>query len=373
MSGTSADGVDAVLAEFSGNPNNPKWRLINSFSLPYPEIVSRKIVAAGQNIAFSSHEWLDLAEAITEIHYQAALRCDPEGQSELVGCHGQTVWHRPPCGGKRGTSLQLLQAPLLAHLLQCPVVHDFRAADLVLGGHGAPLVPTLDSAIFGRVAGWRAVLNLGGIANLTLIPPKKGPDRFASVLGWDCGPANTLIDFGVQKITNGQSAFDKDGIIAARGSPDEKVIEGWLREPFFQRSPPKSTGREQFGLLDLDKRLKEMQFHCDEDLIATLTAFTASVVAQDLDNLRSKNLVRPIELIVAGGGCKNPVLFDQIQSRCKGLRVTRTEDYGIPSQSREAFAFGLLAWWHILKHPGNSPSVTGSNRAVVLGIKVNPV
>ncbi len=373
MSGTSADGVEAVLAEFSGNPKQPKWSLINFSSLPYPKILRERIIAAGQKSRFSSKEWLDLVEAITEVHFEAARACDPKGLSELVGCHGQTIWHRPPCEGQRGASLQLLQAPLLAQLMKCPVVHDFRAADLALGGHGAPLVPTLDSALFGRVTGWRAILNLGGIANLTLIPPNTGPDRFASVLGWDCGPGNTLIDFAVQKITNGKLSFDQDGLIAARGSPNEEILDCWLKEPFFQKAPPKSTGREQFGRLDLENRLSQIKSISDEDLISTLTAFSAAVVAKELDNLHSRNLIRPIELLVAGGGCRNPALLDQIIRRCRGLRVASIEQNGIAVQSREALAFALLAWWHILKHPGNSTAITGASRSGVLGMIVNPV
>ena len=142
----------------------------------------------------------------------------------------------------RGASLQLLQAPLMAQLLNRPVIHDFRSADLAVGGHGAPLAPALDAAIFGRLGGWRGVLNLGGIANISLIPPRCGFDRFSSVIGWDCGPANTFIDFAVQKISKGQLSFDQDGLIAARGSPDEGRIELWLKATFFQLLPQKSNG-----------------------------------------------------------------------------------------------------------------------------------
>mgnify|MGYP000016410112 FL=1 len=372
MSGTSADGVEAVLVDFAGTPGQPRWRIINCVSVPYSVALRKRVVSAGQNKKLSSHEWLDLTEAITEAHIHAAMECDPKGQCDLVGCHGQTVWHRPPSKQSRGASLQLLQAPLMAQLLNRPVIYDFRAADLALGGQGAPLVPALDAAIFGRLSGWRGVLNLGGIANLSLIPPNCGFDRFSSIIGWDCGPANTLLDFAVQKVSKGRLAFDQDGSIAATGSPNEEIIQHWLKEPFFQKLPPKSTGREQFGLNDLENRLKEVPKMPQGDLIATLTAFSAAVVAQDLDHLQLNKLVRPIELLIAGGGCRNPVMVRELMARCRGMRVLTVEEKGVPVQAREALAFALLAWWHSVKHEGNSPAVTGALRSLVLGVRVDP-
>lgn len=170
MSGTSADGVDAVLVRFDGSPQHPKWSLLRHHHQPYPLELQQQVVTAGQGAAIPASRWLELAEAITEVQAQAVKACDPDATAELIGCHGQTVWHRPPAQGARGASWQILQAPLLAHLLQKPVVHDFRAADLALGGQGAPLVPRADAALLGHTQGWRALLNLGGIANLTLIP-----------------------------------------------------------------------------------------------------------------------------------------------------------------------------------------------------------
>ena len=167
MSGTSADGVDAVLADFHGSPNHPRWQLIRHQHSPYPDDLRQQVVRAGQGEPLPANQWLDLAEAITEAQAKAARSCDPHGEAALVGCHGQTVWHRPPLGQRRGASWQVLQAPLLAQLLNRPVVHDFRAADLALGGQGAPLVPKADAALLGGTHGWRALLNLGGIANLT--------------------------------------------------------------------------------------------------------------------------------------------------------------------------------------------------------------
>ncbi|KGG35440.1 Anhydro-N-acetylmuramic acid kinase [Prochlorococcus sp. SS52] len=371
MSGTSADGVDAVLVDFRGNLNKPRWKLLNSVSLKYSVDLQKAIIDAGQGSKLSGCDWLELSEAITEAHFSAASRCDPDGISTVVGCHGQTVCHRPPKPSFRGASWQLIQAPLLATLLGKNVIYDFRSKDLALGGQGAPLAPFLDYALIGRGKTWRGVLNLGGIANLSLIPPLKGPHRKCHLLGWDCGPANTLIDLAVQKITNGQMNFDCDGLMASKGKPDLDAIKKWLKEDFFQQPPPKSTGREYFGSLDLAKRFSEINSANVNDLVATITCFTACVVAQDLNNLFKKSWIKPAELFVAGGGSRNIFLMKEITNRSPGIRVLSTEKIGIPSQSREAMAFALLAWWNINQKPINT-NVTGLKEPSVLGIAVRP-
>lgn len=373
MSGTSADGVDAVLADFRGSPKHPQWDLIRHVHHPYPEVLRQRVVSAGQRETNRADQWLDLAEAITEAQATAARSCDPHGEAVLVGCHGQTVWHRPPTSRQRGASWQLLQAPLLAQLLERPVVHDFRAADLALGGQGAPLVPKADAALLGGTKGWRAMLNLGGIANLTLIPPCCGPERDASVQGWDCGPANSLIDLAVQQFSNGALLFDRGGAMAKAGRSDETSIRRWLEEPYFQSPPPKSTGRELFGRDNLQHRLNSLGRDCSsQDAVATLTNFSAAVVAQDLERLMQRERIRPLELIVAGGGRHNPVLMNQLQRRCRGLQLSSSEELGLPVEAREALVFALLAWWHQRKHPANAPSITGASRESILGVMVNP-
>ena len=377
MSGTSADGVDAVLAEFSGASRSPSWRLIRSASSPYPSPLRKRIVAIAQGQATPAADLLELAEAITEQQAKAAEACDPDRSASLVGCHGQTIWHRPPKDDttttrRRGSSWQMLQGPLLAKLLQRPVIHDFRAADLALGGQGAPLVPMADAALMGRIQGWRALLNLGGIANITLIPPSAGPDRMRPVLGWDCGPANSLIDLAMETFSEGQERCDRDGAMAALGQVMTEPLEHWLREPYFHRPAPKSTGRELFGREDLKRRLTELQPASPEDQMATLTAFTAAVVAQDLQHLSHLDLPRPVEMVVAGGGRRNRTLMRELQSRCQGLRVRPSDELQLPCESREALAFALLAWWHHRQLPGNAPSITGAERCCVLGVRADP-
>ena len=375
MSGTSADGVDAVLAAFDGPPQRPRWRLLSRAAVPYPDNLRQRLIAAGQGEPLVAADVLELGEALTEVQAKAARTCDPRGLAELVGCHGQTLWHRPPQGNQRGCSWQLLQGPLLAELLQRPVVFDFRAADLALGGQGAPLVPAADAALLPPIGGWRAVLNLGGIANLTLLPPAQGPDRQAAVLGWDCGPANTLLDLAVSHFSRGSRLFDADGAWAATGRVDEARITQWLQLPYLQQAPPKSTGRELFGRDDLQQRLADLEQAAaargarldPADALATLTAFSAAVVAQDL--ARGPAV---LELLVAGGGARNATLMRELSRRCRGLQLRSLAELGIGDSDREALAFALLAWWHQLGIPGSLPSVTGARQAAVLGICATP-
>lgn len=379
MSGTSADGVDAVLASFSGRLSRPSWRILERSTLPYPPQLREALVAAGQGQPLRASDVLELAEALTEVHGLAAQSCDPNRRAKLVGCHGQTLWHRPPTAERQGASWQLLRAPALAQRLQTPVVFDFRAADLALGGQGAPLVPATDAALLPSIGGWRGLVNLGGIANLTLLPPARGPEANAPVLGWDCGPANTLLDLATHYFSGGTVSFDANGAWARQGQPDEELIQRWLQEPYLQQAPPKSTGRELFGRSDLAQRLAAIQTQAPQpnqqtnqlpnpaNALATLTAFSAAVIGQDL----AKG--PPVqELLVAGGGCRNGLLMEELQRRCRGTRVRPLAELGIGDSDREALAFALLAWWHALGHPGNLPSVTGASRPAVLGVCVNP-
>ncbi len=372
MSGTSADGVDAVLAQFEGHPAKPKWKILNLVSTPYPNDLQKIVIDVGQGKQLSGKEWLDLSETITEIHSIAAQACDPQQRSSIVGCHGQTIYHRAPNQNQRGASLQILQAPLLAQLLNRAVVYDFRSKDLALKGQGAPLAPLADFALLNQIHGWRSILNLGGIANLTLIPPLKGPDSRRDVTGWDCGPANSLIDLAIQKLSNGTRKFDSNGTTAAKGTPDERTIKQWLKEPFFDLTPPKSTGRETFGQTNLTNRLKDISNLSAVNQMATITAFSAAIVAHDLDKLNERNSIRPLDLLVAGGGRKNLVLLRELKNRCHGTSVKVIDEIGLPGDGREALAFALFAWWHSRNHRANCPSITGAAQRIILGIRANP-
>ena len=372
MSGTSADGIDAVLVEFKGDPSKPKWKILNTGSYEYPSSIREKIIQVGQGLKINNKEWLELAEEITELNALAARTCDPDSTAEVVGCHGQTLFHRSVKKNKRGGSLQILLGPLLANILDQIVVYDFRSKDIASGGHGAPLVALADEALVGRLYGWRGVLNLGGIANLTIIPPKTGIERTSECLGWDCGPANSLIDLAIKESTNSSLKFDLNGALASRGKPKLNIIEKWLREPFFHLGPPRSTGREQFGIQDLQKRKKELGDLSQEDLVSTLTTFTASIISQDLDNLFRFRKIRLIELLVAGGGTRNLFLMRQLQKQCFGVHVRPINEIGIPSQFREALVFATLSWWNLLGKKVNPKYITGANKPLLYGVRVDP-
>lgn len=372
MSGTSADGIDAVLVDFKGDPSKPKWKILNTASYEYPSSIREKIIQVGQGLTINSKEWFELAEEITELNALAARICDPNLTAEVVGCHGQTVFHRSVKKSKRGGSLQILLGPLLANILDRVVIFDFRSKDIASGGHGAPLVALVDQALVGRLYGWRGILNLGGIANLTIIPPKTGIDKTSECLGWDCGPANSLIDLAIKESTNSSLMFDENGSLASRGMPKVEIIDKWLRDPFFQLTPPRSTGREQFGSQDLQKRKNELGDISKEDLLSTLTTFTASIIAQDLDNLFRLRNIRLIELLVAGGGSRNLFLMRQIQKKCLGVHVRQITEIGIPSQYREALVFATLSWWNFLGKKVNPKYITGANKSILYGVRIDP-
>ena len=372
MSGTSADGIDAVLVEFKGDPFNPKWTILNTGSYSYPPSTRDKIINIGQGLTINNKDWFELAEEITELNASAARACDPEATAEVVGCHGQTLFHRSVKDSQRGGSLQILLGPLLATILDKIVIYDFRSKDIATGGHGAPLVALVDESLVGRLYGWRGILNLGGIANLTIIPPKNGSDKKFKCLGWDCGPANSLIDLAIQESTNLSSKFDNNGSLASIGIPKSNIIEQWLKEPFFHLDPPRSTGREQFGSQDLQKRKKELGNVSKEDLLSTLTTFTASIIAQDLDNLFRVKQIRLIELLVSGGGTRNLFLMRQLQIQCCGVHVRPINEIGIPSQYREALVFATLSWWNFLGKKVNPKYITGANKPLIYGVRVDP-
>ena len=372
MSGTSGDGIDAVLVEFKGHPSKPKWKILNATSYQYPTSTREKIIKVGQGLKLNSNDWLDLAEEITELNAFAARSCDPNSTAEVVGCHGQTVFHRSVKKSARGGSIQVLMGPLLATILDQVVIYDFRSKDIASGGQGAPLVALVDESLIGRIHGWRGILNLGGIANITIIPPKNGVDKTSEPLGWDCGPANSLIDLAMQEQTDLSLKFDHQGSFASRGKPKLNIIEKWLREPFFHLEPPKSTGREQFGSKDLQNRKKQLGNLSIEDLLSTLTTFTASIISQDLDNLLRVRKIPIVELLVAGGGARNLFLMSQLQKKCRGINVRKIDEIGVPFQYREALAFATLTWWHLLGRKLNPKLITGANKLILYGTRVDP-
>jgi anhydro-N-acetylmuramic acid kinase len=335
---------------------------------PYPEARRAAIHAAildGSAEALSAlhadlGEWL--AEAVLGVC--AAAGVSPESV-DAVGSHGQTVWHRAPAAGRRGATLQLGDPATIAERTGCAVVSDFRARDVAAGGHGAPLVPWVDVALFAAPDRARALQNLGGIGNVTYVPPRgSGKAPFA----FDTGPANALVDAAVELATGGRHRYDADGRLAARGRVDGALLEELLRHPFFAEAPPKSTGREAFGRPFVERLVEAVAPEGDADwldLVATLTELTARTVA---DAYRRWVLPHGVgEVVLTGGGARNPTMVARIRALLDPLPVIDGSALGVDPEAKEALAFAVLAWAHLRGVPANVPEATGAAGPRVLG------
>jgi anhydro-N-acetylmuramic acid kinase len=376
MSGTSVDGIDAALVDIEGRQTDLTVTLIAAETYDYPDRLRQKILSVCAGEALSMAQLADLDDEIARCFAEAALAIQEEsGQSQapatLIGSHGQTVFHRPPTpsiAGDLGYSLQLGRGATIAKLTGLTTIANFRAADIAAGGQGAPLVPLVDAYLLGDPGRSTVVQNIGGIGNLTYIPPRslspEPPDWLSQVRGWDTGPGNSLIDIAVQSRSAGKLAYDADGAWAARGTPDRDLVDLWLRHPYFQQSPPKSTGRELFGWAAYPQYEQEAQHLSDADFIASLTEFTAASIAlnclQFLPQL-------PDRLLLCGGGARNGTLWQRLALRLPQTTIQSTTDLGLDADAKEAIAFAVLAHWRSLDLPGNLPAVTGARSAVGLG------
>ena len=368
MSGTSLDGIDAALVSFEGDASDLRWSLEAFVTIPYDDErrdrIHRAIVDGSAAILCRLHA--DLGEWFAE----AALRvCDEAGilpsSVDLIGSHGQTIWHEPPGPEGRGATLQLGDAATIAERTGIPVVSDFRVRDVAAGGEGAPLVPWTDRVLFSVPGRSRVLQNIGGMANLTWLPPRGDP---APLLAFDTGPGNALIDAAVTLATGGRETFDRDGAWARRGTVREDLLAELLANPFFDRPPPKSTGRELFGhpfVEALVRRERPQSVEEWADLVATLTALTAESIA---GAIRRWVAPRPVdEVVLTGGGAHNAVLREMIEARLAPVPVRGGEALGIDPDAKEAVAFAALAWAHVKRVPGNVPEATGAAGPRILG------
>jgi anhydro-N-acetylmuramic acid kinase len=283
---------------------------------------------------------------------------------DLIGSHGQTIWHEPPTDTERGATLQLGDPATIAERTGVAVVSDFRTRDVAAGGEGAPLVPWVDRFLFALPERARVLLNIGGMANLTWVPHQGSTE---TLLAFDTGPGNALMNVAVELATQGAQHFDSDGERAARGSIDQQVLDELLAHPFLQREPPKSTGREAFGKPFLDDVLRKHK-HLEQDadaLLATLTMLTARSIADAI-----KRWVAPkgvAEVVVTGGGVRNPVLMQWLSTELKPIAVQSGDVLGVDPDAKEAVAFAVLAWAHVNGRSGNEPAATGALGSRVLG------
>ncbi|MBD2448629.1 anhydro-N-acetylmuramic acid kinase [Nostoc sp. FACHB-152] len=376
ISGTSVDGIDAALVEISGTDLNLEVNLLAGETYPYPQELREKILAVCAGAAISMAELAHLDDAIALSFAQAAQNIQTGHQPAiLIGSHGQTVFHRPPIkaeqGGRGagentlGYTLQLGRGALIAHLTGITTVSNFRVADIAVGGHGAPLVPRVDAYLLSHPEEGRCIQNLGGIGNVAYIPPRRA-HWLEKMRGWDTGPANSLLDLAVEHLTNGAKTYDEDGKWAASGTPCQALVEQWLDQEYFHLPPPKSTGRELFGLDYLHQCLKDAEPYqlSPADLLATLTELSAASIVHSYKTFLPQ---MPQKVFLCGGGSRNLYLKQRLQSLLGEIPVLTTDEVGLSADFKEAIAFAVLAYWRQLNIPGNLPSATGAPREVLLG------
>jgi anhydro-N-acetylmuramic acid kinase len=381
MSGTSADGVDVALCRISPALRNgvvPRLKVLGHRDFPYDKQLRTTILAAAGGEVTSAAELTKLSWRLGEVYAECVETASRELKlkPQLIACHGQTIYHQATLANFLGKPLrctsQIGEAAVLAERLKIPVVNDFRPADLAAGGQGAPLVPMLDYCLFRHESKNRLLLNLGGIANITALPAGCNAD---DVLAFDTGPANMIIDTATHRLYG--RSFDNDGAIAARGRVLDTVVKRLLQTKYFSAAPPKSCGREEFGIAMADNLLAlcKREQGRKQDVIATATALTAESILEAYRKFCWPHLgqhapfARATEMFVAGGGAHNATLMRMLTEgfAALGVKVATTASAGLAVEAKEAAAFALLGWltWHGL--PGNIPSATGASHAVVLG------
>ena len=371
MSGTSLDGVDAVVARLEGSGRGLRMDVRAAAHVDYPDAL-RALLLENSAEATSSVRALSQLDVRLALAYEEAVREAagaagvPASDLDLVGLHGQTVHHVPEaadCAGEAVMStFQIGDPSVLANRLGVPVVGDFRVADMALGGQGAPLVPYFDYVYFASDVEARGLLNLGGIANLTVLPPDPQP---ADVRAFDTGPSNMVIDALAERFFG--ERYDRGGARAAQGQVQEKLLERLLDDPYYRRPPPKSTGRERYGAAFVERLLAEADVQArPEDLLATATELTAASVYEAYRRFAEPAGQLDV-LIAAGGGTRNSWLMRRLAERFAPVPVRPIEDYGLRADVKEALCFAVLAHEYLNGVPTSLPSVTGARRATLLG------
>ncbi len=369
MSGTSVDSVDATALHVELDGDEVKLETIGKISYPIEECLRREIFELFEDPAGSLERLAALNIRLGFLFSEAAiklLKVTGLNAEEVfvIGSHGQTIFHVAEpvelCGKSVRGSLQIGEGSVIARETGITVVSDFRTADIAAGGSGAPLVPFLDLILFGNLGKTIAAQNIGGIGNVTWIP-KKGD----SVIAFDTGPGNMIIDRLVEIYTEGKLKYDKDGKIGRSGKILHDILERWMKHPYFKKSPPKTTGREEFGNPFLERELGPIKaIKVDANLIRTAEEFTASSIADSYKRFLPE---LPETVIVTGGGAHNPVIMDSLRKNLPKCRVVTGEEYGIDSDFKEASAFALMALWTMLKRPNNVPEATGAGSPVIMG------
>jgi anhydro-N-acetylmuramic acid kinase len=386
MSGTSVDGIDAAVVRLEGAPPSLTWEVLGHSHRPFTPELRAEVFACFHPETGTVDRLCRLNIALGRAFGAAALDAVRDAglsrvEVDLIGSHGQTLWHDPPMNGELGSTLQLGEPAVIAEMTGVPVVSNFRTRDMAAGGQGAPLVPLADRLLLSHPTKIRAAQNIGGIANVTFLPPVTVKEiqtvhkeskldslrgSHHGVMAFDTGPGNMLIDEAVRRATDGAWNYDRDGHLAAQGNVNESLLADWLAEPYFQQKPPRTTGRELFGT----QRAAEYWSQASRrgldpsDIIATLTALTVRSIEHAY---RIFLPTFPDEVIVSGGGARNHTLMAMLAERLSPAYLTTSQNYGLDIEAKEAVAFAVLAYetWH--KRSGNIPTATGASRAVMLG------
>ena len=368
MTGTSADGIDVALTRIADDGARHRSTLVAFATRPFDDKTRAEILEA-QEGTLPMRTLLSLAVRLAtlaaEVTREALSAPAAIGvRVEVVGFHGQTVFHDPR-GERSGVrfTAQIGEPSVLAAALGVPVVSNFRMADIQAGGEGAPLVPRFDWNQFGTLDSDRVLLNLGGISNLTRLLPG---GTLKGLMAFDCGPANMLLD-GIVSAADPTARYDAGGELAARGRADMAVVREFLSDPYFNRKPPKSAGREEFGTAYRDRFLARTEGAALEDRLRTAVALVAAAVAKGIALSSADGAKIPDEIIVSGGGAKNRTLLQALEAAVLGTRVVASDKHGVPGDAKEAMAFAFLAHETLHGRPGNGPSATGARREVVLG------
>ncbi|MCW3979557.1 MAG: anhydro-N-acetylmuramic acid kinase [Candidatus Bathyarchaeota archaeon] len=374
MSGTSADGVTAVVTEITGSGVDTRLKIAGFRTYPYPLDLREAVFDLFDPGTSTVDRICAMNFVLGEFFAECAVNVVEAagvdlGEVDLIGSHGQTVHHLPQSrktfGYASRSTLQIGEAAVIAERTGVPTVADFRKTDIAAGGEGAPLTPYLDFVLHRHPTRSRILQNIGGIANLTYLPAGAGAE---DVVAFDTGPGNMVIDAVVRHYTDCDLTFDEDGSIASGGSLDTQLLDGLLSHPYFDRKPPKTTGREEFGEGFALRFLREagdrgMGF---EDAVATATALTIETIARAYEGLLPEGSDID-EVYVSGGGAKNRFLMESLSSRLDPVPVLEYDDLGIPGEAKEALLMAVLASEHVSGNPANLPSATGARRAVVLG------
>jgi anhydro-N-acetylmuramic acid kinase len=374
MSGTSADGIDVALARISGAPPHLNAKLLHHTSINFPPQLRKEILRVAEQQPISAGDLSQLNFRLGEAFAEAALTACRRfriatKKIALIGSHGQTIFHQgrpvPYLGRRTASTLQIGEPSIIAARTGITTVADFRPADIAWGGQGAPLVPYADYLLYRHERLGRVSLNLGGIANITVIPAAAKP---VQILAFDTGPANMLIDALVAHFTHGRQRYDKDARLAQQGRAIPALLDELMRDPYLKLPPPKSTGREYFGrtyvkrILALGRRHKARP----DDLIRAATLFTAISIVDALNRfVLPKTKIR--QLIVSGGGAHNPLILAQLAAALPQIEIVRSPQLGVPEDAKEAFAFTILAYETFHGRPSNLPSATGARRPAMLG------